>query len=142
MDHPGVYFARYVPGAGRPGLPGSTPTTAATDWSLIELKAGSPEQRQNWLAEITKSTPLDRESIVYDFLPSIFGYGDVEALNVGLKFLYNDDQYVANSAAGYLRDYYPASELIPALERLQQRRGKNQIFQQLLSDIGGNSAER
>jgi hypothetical protein len=86
--------------------------------------------------------PLDRESIVYDFLPSILGYGDVEALNAGLKFLYNEDQYVANSAAGYLRDYYPASELIPALQRLQQRRGKNQIVQQLLSDIGGNSAER
>ena len=86
--------------------------------------------------------PLDRESIVYDFFPSIFGYGDVEALNVGLKFLYNEDQYVANSAAGYLRDYYPASELIPALQRLRQHRGRNQIVQQLPSDIGGNAAGR
>jgi hypothetical protein len=142
MDHPGVYFARYVPGSGLPGLPTSTPTTAATDWSPIELNAGSPEQRQKWLAEKTKSIPLDRESIVYDFLPSIFGYGDAEALEVGLKLLYNADQYVANSAAGYLRDYYPASELIPALQHLQQRRGRNQIVQQLLSDIGSNPAER
>jgi hypothetical protein len=82
MESPGVYFARYVPGS---GLPGSTPTTAATDWTPIELKAGTPEQRQKWLAETTKSMPVDRETIVYDFFPSIFGYGLSDSCTTKIK---------------------------------------------------------
>ena len=139
MDHPGTYFARYVPGSafGR-----SSPNTAPTDWIPIELKAGTSEQRQQWLMDKMKSAPTDRESIMYDLLPSIFGYGDAAALNTGLKFLYNQDPDVANAAAGYLRDYYSASQLIPALQRLQQQRGTNPILTQLLKDLDAKPTER
>ncbi|MCC6590934.1 MAG: hypothetical protein IT168_29865 [Bryobacterales bacterium] len=66
-------------------------------------------------------------------MPSIFGYGDGEALQIGLRFLYSHDPHVASAAAGYLRDYYPASQLIPALQRLQQQTGNNQKLNQLLT---------
>src|SRR5262245_9589003 len=139
MDRPGTYLARYVPGS---GVFGSSPTTAETEWTPVELKAGTDEQRRKWLTKKAGSAPTDREGLVYDFLPSIFGYGDSEALSIGTKYLYHSDASVSSSTAGYLRNDYSTSELIPALQRAEEQRGKNQIVDQLLRDIGANRVGR
>jgi len=139
MDRPGTYFARYVPGS---AFPGFGPTTAGTQWTPVELKAGSNEQRRKWLIEKRRSAPTDPEGLLYDFLPSVFGYGDSEALQIGLEYLYNPDASVGSSTAGYLRDYYSASALIPTLEKVERQRGKSKIVERLLGDIGAKIVGR
>src|SRR2546421_1798383 len=79
MDRPGTYFARYVPGS---GVFASRPTTTETEWTPVVVKAGSDQQRRTWLTEKRRSAPTDREALLYDFLPSIFGYGDPDALQI------------------------------------------------------------
>ena len=79
---------------------------------------------------------------MYDFLPSIFGYGDSDALEIGLKYLYHSDPSVAAETAGYIRSYYTASELIPALLELEQQRGKNRFIDELLRDLQADPRKR
>jgi hypothetical protein len=137
MDRPGTYYARYLPGSGVFGG-----VAAATDWTPVELKPGSAVQRREWLLRKRRSAPTDRESLLYDFLPSIFGYGDPETLRIGLPYLYHSDPSVRGAAAEYLRNYHSASELIPALENIEQQRGRNRILEQLLIDLGAKTATR
>lgn len=139
FDRPGTYFARYVPGSNVFGLPA---TTAETDWTPIEVKAGNPAQRRKWLREKRLSPPTDREELVYDFLPSIFGYGDPEALQIGLAYVYNPDMTVSGWAGVYLRDYHAASEFIPLLKKLKGERGSNEVVDRLLTDLGESGARR
>jgi hypothetical protein len=105
-------------------------------------EAGTAEQRRLWLRQMRRSAPTDRESLLYDFLPSIFGYGDSEALEIGLEYLYNADAQVVRSAAGYLRDYYAASELIPALRKVEEQRGTSTAVEQRLVDVGDKAPGR
>ena len=139
MDRPGTYFARYEPGS---GFSGTKPTTAETQWTTVEVKPGTAEQRRKWLLAQAASAPTDREGLLYDFLPSIFGYGDSAALDIALRYLYHPDEWVSAATAGYLRDYYAASELIPALHRIEQQRGTNRNVDRLLSDLGEKPTKR
>jgi hypothetical protein len=139
MDHPGTYFARFVPGT---GVFRFEPTVAETAWTPVVLKPGTKEQRRKWLLARAQSAPADREGLLYDFLPSIFGYGDPEALNIALKYLWHPDEWVWRSTAGFLANYYAASDLIPALRRAQRGRGKNGNVDQLLRDIGESRDQR
>ena len=100
-------------------------------------KPGTKEQRRKWLLAQSRAAPSDREQLLYEFLPSIFGYGDPEALILALDYLYSKDISLGSATAGYLRSYYSASELIPVLRRAQQTRGKNHSLEQLLDDIAG-----
>jgi hypothetical protein len=138
LQRPGTYFARYVPGSGLYGAK----LTAETEWTRIEVKAASLEDRRKWISEKAASAPTDVESLLYEFLPSIFGYSDAEALEIGLPYLYHQHASVAHSTAGYLRNYYAASTLVPALQRLERQRGKNQIVSDLLGEIGVHPVER
>jgi hypothetical protein len=133
------YFARYVPGS---GVFGAKPTTAQTEWTTINIKPGTEEQRRKWLQTQAASAPKDREGLVYDFLPSIFGYGDSAALNIALEYLYHPDASVSRATTGYLQTYYAASQLIPALHRIEQRRGKNRNVDQLLGALEANPVKR
>lgn len=139
MDLPGIYLVRYVPG---PDFFHQQPTTAETDWTPVDLKPARPEQRRKWLLAQAQAAPTSREDLLYDFLPSIFGYGDSEALNLALKYLYFADSSVSSATAGYLRDYYTASQLIPILQREEQQRGKNRTVDRLLDTIGANHVGR
>ena len=139
MDRPGTYFARYVPGS---GFFGTKPTTAETQWTTVEVKPGTEEQRRKWLLAQAAAAPTDREGLLYDFLPSIFGYGDSVTLPIALKYLYHPDESVSATTTGYLRDYYAASELIPALHRIEQQRGANRNVDRLLRDLGEKPTER
>ena len=90
----------------------------------------------------TGNAPLDREGLVYDFLPSISGYGDPVVLGILLKYLYHRDAWVSSAASEYLRDYYSAGELVRALEQIVKRRGMNKNVEQLLRDLRGEPAAR
>ena len=41
------------------------------------------------------------------------------------QYLYHRDTWVSSAASEYLRDYYPAGELGPALQQIEKRQGKN-----------------
>ena len=133
MDRPGTYFARYVPGSGMFGM---KVKTAETQWTPVAVKPGTTEQRRKWLHEQAASAPKDRETLLYDFLPSIFGYGDAPTLQIALPYLYDRDASVSAATASYLRDYYPTAALTEALHGIEQRRGANGTVDQLLRDIG------
>jgi hypothetical protein len=136
MDRAGTYFARYVPGR---DVLGANPTTGETDWIPVVVNPGTEEQRRRWLFAQAKAAPTDHEQLLYDFLPSIFGYGDSETLTIALSYLYSGDESIKGATAGYLRSYYAASELIPALRQVERKRGKSRVLEQLLNDIGGNN---
>ncbi len=133
FDRPGSYLVRYVPG---PDFFKREPTISESEWTPIAVKAGSEEQRRKWLRAQAAAAPCDHEGLIYDFLPSIFGYSDTAALRIALKYLYHRDAWVAGAAAGYLRDYYAASELVPALREIEKQIGANRNVDGLLRDLG------
>jgi hypothetical protein len=139
MDRAGTYLARYVPGV---GTFASLRNTAETEWVPVELKPGTAERRRAWLQAQVRAAPTDRETLLYDFLPSIFGYGDPETLAIGVKYLYSPESAVASAAEGYLRTYYTPAQLIPAIVRAQQARGRNVQADRLLRNLRGNSSAR
>jgi len=133
FDQPGFYRVRYVPGAAE-----LRDTTAASEWSVIQVKAATAEQRTRWLRERAAAAPTDREGLIYDFLPSIFGYGDAATLRIGLEYLYHRDPTVAGTAAQYLRNYHPRAALLVGLQEIVQRRGRNAVVDGLLKDLGAS----
>ena len=139
FERAGTYTARYAPGQGPFG---TRPATAESQWVPIVVNAGGEEQRRKWLRDQANNAPSDREGLVYDFLPSIAGYGDPAVLGILLKYLYHRDTWVSSAASEYLRDYYPAGELGPALQQIEKRRGKNKNVEQLLRDLRGEPAAR
>lgn len=102
----------------------------------VDVKPEMPEQRRKWLVAEARSAPADREQLLYHFLPSIFGYGDLETLSIGIEYLYHADKAVSAATAKYLRDYYTAAQLVPALRNIEQRKGKNHQADELLRSVG------
>jgi hypothetical protein len=131
FERPGTYLVRYVPGSGR----FHSPVTAESPWRHIQVQAGSEAQRRKWLRAQAATAPSDREALIYDFLPSIFGYGDTATLRIALKYLYHPDAFISGATVAYLRDYYAGSALVPALEQTVTRRGTNRTVNELLQDL-------
>lgn len=136
FDRPGIYLVRYVPGT---GYFERRPLVAESQWMPIRVGAGSEEQRRKWLKAKLATSSSDRETLVYDVLPSVFGYGDAATLSIALKYLYHPDAAVSGATGAYLRDYYAASALVPALEQIVKRKGANRNVDQLLRDLRPNS---
>lgn len=116
IERAGIYRVRYVPGriatlTSGPALRVPARAEAPSEWAIIVVKPGTAAKRATWFAARVAAAPTDQEQLVYDFLPSIFGYGDAEALRIGLKYLNNPDPVVAGWAAAFLREYYPAATL-------------------------------
>jgi hypothetical protein len=132
FDRPGIYMVRYVPPE---KLFGHRSTASASQWTPIQVKAGTGEQRRKWIQARAAAAPCDPETLVYDFLPSIFGFGDTAALTIALKYLYHPDATVSGVTAAYLRDYYTASELLPALDRILRQKGANPRVSELRSSL-------
>ena len=135
FDRPGAYEVRYTRTAIILKEHGEThEVIERSEWTRITVLPASPGQRQEWLAKLVAKAPSGTEELLYDFLPSILGYGDLDALRIAIGYLYHPDEQVRRYTMDWLATYYDASTLAPALQYLMRTNGTNRETERLLRE--------
>ena len=112
FDVPGVYSVRYS----NPRL------DHASDWTKIEVRPFTAEQRHDWLKTTMAKPPDDLGKLVSEYLPSILACPDREAFPVWTSFLYHDSNLVG-SYSMYGLHYYDEAFLRDELPKVLARNG-------------------
>ena len=105
-----------------------------SEWTRITVLPASAGQRREWLDKRVAAAPAGTEEVLYDYLPSILGYGDSAALRIAIEYLYHSDEQVRRYTMDWLATYYDASLLTPALQDMIRQKGTNQETEKLLRE--------
>jgi hypothetical protein len=91
----------------------------------IEIQAGGPGQRANWLAAM--SAPTDPTELLTDYLPDILGIPDDQSFAIVKEYLYNENDLVRWYAMNGLT-YWPARQANDSVWQLMQKRGPSDVI--------------
>jgi hypothetical protein len=109
FDRPGTYEVRF------------TDRDQQSDWTPIEVRASSLEQRREYFGKLIASPPSDIVDLLADFLPSVLALRDETALRVVARYLDSPDQvlrYYARYALNYF-DPKLRERVVPGREPMQ-----------------------
>ncbi len=111
FDQPGVYEVRYVERMpwGEPNAP-----NLVSPWTPIEIQAGTPEDRAQWLAEISSHAPSDATALLTGYLPDILGFPDERSLQLLTPYLNHPDRMVRQYVSDAL-SYWPGEQASKAV---------------------------
>ena len=84
FDQPGVYEVRYIE-----RMPWGTPNAPnrVSPWTSIEIQAGIPADRTQWLAGISSRAPSDVTALLTGYLPDVVGLPDGQSLQLLTPYL-------------------------------------------------------
>ncbi len=111
FDQPGVYEVRYVERMpwGEPNAP-----SLVSPWTPIEIQAGTPADRVQWLAEISSHAPSDATGLLTGYLPDILGVPDERSLQLLAPYLNHPDAMVRQYVS-YALSYWPGEQASKAV---------------------------
>ena len=129
FDHPGVYEVRYVERMpwGEPNAP-----NLMSPWTRIEIQAGTPEERAQWLAEISSHAPSDATGLLTGYLPDILGVPDDRSLQLLTPYLNYPDAMVRQYVS-YALSYWPGEQASKAVLAGIRAQGPSEDSARLLS---------
>jgi len=129
FDHPGVYEVRYVERMpwGEPNAP-----NLMSPWTRIEIQAGTPEERAQWLAEISSHAPSDATGLLTGYLPDILGVPDDRSLQLLTPYLNHPDAMVRQYVS-YALSYWPGEQASKAVLAGIRAQGPSEDSARLLS---------
>jgi hypothetical protein len=96
FDRPGTYEVRY------------TERDLVSEWTRIEVRPSTAEQRREWFAKLVAAPPRDTVEVLADFLPSLLAVRDEAALRVLARYLDSEDQLLQQYAR-YALNYFDAA---------------------------------
>jgi len=129
FDQPGVYEVRYVERMpwGEPNAP-----NLVSPWTRIEIQAGTPEERAQWLAEISSHAPSDATGLLTGYLPDILGVPDDRSLQLLTPYLNYPDAMVRQYVS-YALSYWPGEQASKAVLAGIRAQGPSEDSARLLS---------
>jgi hypothetical protein len=111
-----VYEVRY---SYRPGFVDGSPTTAYSEWTRFEVRAGTAEARKQWLEGLP--VPDSPGLVLTGYLPSILGLPDDTSLRRLVPLLYHADSLVRDFALRGFGFWSDAEATVAARQALRQR---------------------
>ena len=129
FDQPGVYEVRYVERMpwGEPNAP-----NLVSPWTRIEIQAGTPAERAQWLAEISSHAPSDATGLLTGYLPDILGVPDDRSLQLLTPYLNYPDAMVRQYVS-YALSYWPGEQASKAVLAGIRAQGPSEDSARLLS---------
>jgi len=97
FDRPGTYEVRYTELRWQPG--GKQTVYQQSDWTRIELRPSTVEQRQAWLLKLLALQPADTVELLANYLPTLLASHDEPVLRVIAKYLDSPDQILQRYAS-------------------------------------------
>jgi hypothetical protein len=90
LDVPGMYEVRYTL-VDLPFRNALTPTEIRTqsEWTPMQVLAGSPAQRSEWLRSVRENPRSDAAEILTDVLPGLPGFSDETSFDLLVDYLYH-----------------------------------------------------
>jgi hypothetical protein len=108
FDRPGTYEVRYTEMRWNPG--GAPTVYQQSEWTPIEVRASTVEQRRAWLLELLASRPTDTVELLSNYLPSLLAVRDEAVLRIFARYLDSPDQLLRQYAQ-YALNYFDAKLL-------------------------------
>ena len=130
FNKPGTYMVRYK--AYDDWGTQDKKLVAESEWTPVEVKPFSPEQRSAWVKDRIAHQPSDVGLVVGDYLPSLLALPDEKVLPVFLKWLHHPDDFVQKYALNAL-DYYGDDVIKREIPRVIVKEGPTEALAYYLS---------